>query len=131
MQACCAHAEGTDSPSHGVDGTVRCTAHHLPARLPPPLLAIRVCGCGREGGSGAVAVAAALSAVMSGAARPLRARLGTVLGECGDAVVAYRLLGFLAFYSDTVRRRPCSSFHRSSTCTTQYIHALHFRSIFG
>ncbi|KAG5180265.1 oligomeric complex COG6-domain-containing protein [Tribonema minus] len=54
------------------------------------------------GSAGLVTVPAALSGVMSAVARPLRARLGTVLEDVRDAVTAYRLLGFLAFYGETV-----------------------------
>lgn len=49
-------------------------------------------------------VAEIVSRVMEGMVKPLRARISTLLMECTDAVLAYRLIGYIAFYSDMVGR---------------------------
>ncbi|CAN0438878.1 unnamed protein product, partial [Discosporangium mesarthrocarpum] len=43
-----------------------------------------------------------LSKVMEGMARPLKARISTVLDEVRGIGVAYRLVNYLAFYSITI-----------------------------
>jgi Conserved oligomeric complex COG6 len=51
----------------------------------------------------AVTVEEALSRVMKGVGRPLQGRVTTVLEDCSDAVTVYKLMGYLAFYCETVR----------------------------
>jgi Conserved oligomeric complex COG6 len=50
----------------------------------------------------AVSVEEALSRVLKGVARPLQGRVTTVLEDCSDAVTTYKLMGYLAFYCETV-----------------------------
>eukprot|EP00953_Heterococcus_sp_UTEX-ZZ885_P033891 17602-Heterococcus_DN1.PRE.1 len=58
----------------------------------------------------AVTVEEALSRVLKGVARPLQGRVTTVLEDCSDAVTTYKLMGYLAFYCETVSFEvPCSS----------------------